>query len=259
MAKAARQTAGKAAPQPQVQAQVDEAEVAKFDDLARDWWDPNGRMKPLHKFNPIRLTYLRQLCLEAFGREARALAPFSGLSLLDIGCGGGLLSEPMAKMGFTVTGIDPAGNNVEVAKAHAAQSGVAVDYRKTTAEELVTGKQRFDVVLAMEVVEHVPDVPAFMAAAGALVKPDGLLVAATLNRTKRSFALAIVGAEYILRWLPAGTHDWNKFVTPDELENAMQSGGVDVFDRQGVVFNPLTGAWSMSRDMAVNYVMAGRK
>jgi 2-polyprenyl-6-hydroxyphenyl methylase / 3-demethylubiquinone-9 3-methyltransferase len=255
MAKAARKTAKQATASPQ----VDEAEVAKFDDLARDWWDPNGRMKPLHKFNPIRLTYLRNLCLETFGRETRALAPFSGLSLLDIGCGGGLLSEPMAKMGFAVTGIDPAGNNVEIARAHALKSGISVNYHKTTAEELVNGKKRFDVVLAMEVVEHVPDVPAFIAAAGALVNPGGLLVAATLNRTKRSFALAIVGAEYILRWLPAGTHDWNKFVTPDELESAMTAGGIEVFDRQGVVFNPLAGAWSMSRDMAVNYVMAGRR
>jgi 2-polyprenyl-6-hydroxyphenyl methylase / 3-demethylubiquinone-9 3-methyltransferase len=255
MAKAAR-TSGDATSARRV---VDDAEVAKFDDLARDWWDPNGRMKPLHKFNPNRLAYIRDLCVREFSRDARALAPFSGLSLLDIGCGGGLLSEPLARMGFAVTGIDPAGNNVDIAKAHAAAAGVGVDYRKATAEELVAKKQRFDVVLAMEVVEHVPDVPAFMATAGTLVKPGGLLAAATINRTKRSFAMAIVGAEYILRWLPAGTHDWNKFVTPDELEAAIRGGCIDVFDRQGVVFNPLTGAWMMARDMAVNYVMAGRK
>jgi 2-polyprenyl-6-hydroxyphenyl methylase / 3-demethylubiquinone-9 3-methyltransferase len=238
---------------------VDDAEVEKFNRLASEWWDPKGNMKPLHKFNPVRLTYLRDTIASHFGRDPRAIGPFKGLSLLDIGCGGGLLSEPMARLGFAVTGIDPAENNVDVAKAHAARSGVAVSYRKETAEVLAGEKALFDVVLAMEVVEHVPDVPAFVATAASLVKPGGLFVSATINRTKRSFALAIVGAEYVLRWLPVGTHSWDKFVTPDELESAIVDGGLEVFDRQGVVLNPLTDQWSLAKDMAVNYMLAARR
>jgi 2-polyprenyl-6-hydroxyphenyl methylase / 3-demethylubiquinone-9 3-methyltransferase len=224
---------------------VDAAEVEKFDRLAADWWDPAGRMKPLHKLNPVRLTYIRDLALQRFGRDARSLVPFGGLKLLDIGCGGGLLSEPLARLGFAVTGIDPAGNNVDVARAHAASSGVAVTYRKDTAETLAAEGASFDVVLAMEVVEHVPDVPAFLATAASLVKPGGLFVGATINRTKRAFALAIVGAELVLRWLPVGTHSWEKFVTPDEFEDGLAAGGLEVFDRQGV-----------ARDTAVNYMLA---
>jgi 2-polyprenyl-6-hydroxyphenyl methylase / 3-demethylubiquinone-9 3-methyltransferase len=238
---------------------VDEAEVEKFNRLAADWWDPNGRMKPLHRFNPVRLTYLRDLAAEHFGRDIRSPRPFAGLSLLDIGCGGGLLSEPLARLGFEVTGIDPAGNNVDVAKGHAGEAGVPVTYRKVTAGTLMDEKARFDVVLAMEVVEHVPDVPEFVATAASLVKPGGLFVAATINRTKRSFALAIVGAEYVLRWLPVGTHSWDRFVTPDELETAIVAGALEVFDRQGVMFNPFTDRWSLARDMAVNYMLAARR
>jgi 2-polyprenyl-6-hydroxyphenyl methylase / 3-demethylubiquinone-9 3-methyltransferase len=238
---------------------VDDAEVAKFDRLAAEWWDPNGRMKPLHRINPVRLAWLRDLAAEAFSREVKAPRPFAGLSLLDIGCGGGLLSEPLARLGFAVTGIDPAGNNVEVATLHAEEVGVPVIYRKVTAETLVAEGAAFDVVLAMEVVEHVPDVAAFVATATSLVKPGGLFCASTINRTKRAFALAIVGAEYVLRWLPAGTHNWEKFVTPDELETAISMGGLDVFDRQGVVYNPFADRWSLSRDMAVNYQMAARR
>jgi 2-polyprenyl-6-hydroxyphenyl methylase/3-demethylubiquinone-9 3-methyltransferase len=238
---------------------VDEAEVEKFNRLAAEWWNPDGRMKPLHKFNPVRLSYLRDCLIGQFDRDPKAIQPFGGLSLLDIGCGGGLLSEPLARMGFTVTGIDPARNNVDVAKLHAEQAGVAVTYRKVTAETLVEENTLFDVVLAMEVVEHVPSVPDFVAAATSLVKPGGIFVAATINRTKRAFALAIVGAEYVLRWLPVGTHSWDKFVTPEELENAIASGGMDVFDRQGVVFNPFTDRWSLASDMAVNYMLAARR
>jgi 2-polyprenyl-6-hydroxyphenyl methylase/3-demethylubiquinone-9 3-methyltransferase len=216
-------------------------------------------MKPLHRFNPVRLSYLRDTLIAQFDRDAKAIQPFGGLSLLDIGCGGGLLSEPLARMGFTVTGIDPARNNVDVAKAHAEQAGVAVTYRKVTAETLVEEKALFDVVLAMEVVEHVPSVPEFVAAATSLVKPGGIFVAATINRTKRAFALAIVGAEYVLRWLPVGTHSWDKFVTPDELEDAIAAGGMEVFDRQGVVFNPFADRWGLARDMAVNYMLAARR
>lgn len=238
---------------------VDEAEVAKFERLAADWWDPNGRMKPLHRFNPTRLAYLRETALAHFARDRQAIRPFEGLALLDIGCGGGLLSEPLARQGFAVTGIDPAGANVEIAAAHAARSGVAVSYRKDTAEALLAEGAAFDVVLAMEVVEHVPDVPAFVATAAALVKPGGLFVAATINRTKRAFALAILGAEYVLRWLPVGTHSWDRFVTPEELEEAIAAGGLAVSDRQGVVYNPLADRWSLSRDMAVNYMLAARR
>lgn len=237
-------------------AKVDQAEVEKFDRLAAEWWNPNGMMKPLHRLNPVRLAYIRDLAADRFGRDTKAPRPFAGLSLLDIGCGGGLLSEPLARLGFDVTGIDPAGNNVEVASAHADAAGVPVNYRKVTAETLLEEGARFDAVLAMEVVEHVPDVPAFVATAAGLVKPGGLFAAATINRTKRAFALAIVGAEYVLRWLPVGTHSWEKFVTPDELEDAITAGGLEVSDRQGVVYNPFADRWSLSRDMAVNYMLA---
>ncbi|MGL4636968.1 MAG: bifunctional 2-polyprenyl-6-hydroxyphenol methylase/3-demethylubiquinol 3-O-methyltransferase UbiG [Beijerinckiaceae bacterium] len=243
----------------QTAAGVDQAEVEKFDRLATEWWDPKGKMKPLHKFNPVRMAYLRDTLAAELGRDPRSLEPFKGLTLLDIGCGGGLLCEPLARLGFEVTGIDPARNNVDVARAHAARTGVSVTYRKDTAEVLLDETARFDVVLAMEVVEHVPDVPAFVLTATQLVKPGGLLVAATINRTKRAFALAIFGAEYVLRWLPVGTHSWDKFVTPEELEDAISVGGMEVFDRQGVVFNPLSDKWSLSRDMAVNYMLAARK
>lgn len=235
---------------------VDAAEVEKFNRLATEWWDPAGRMKPLHKFNPVRLAYIRDLATERFGRDVRSLAPFGGLSLLDIGCGGGLLSEPLARLGFAVTGVDPAANNVDVARAHAQSSGVTVTYRKDTAETLAGEGERYDVVLAMEVVEHVPDVEAFLATAASLVKPGGLFVGATINRTKRAFALAIVGAEFVLRWLPVGTHSWDKFVTPEEFEAALTAGGLATFDRQGVIYNPLSDRWSLARDMAVNYMLA---
>jgi 2-polyprenyl-6-hydroxyphenyl methylase / 3-demethylubiquinone-9 3-methyltransferase len=235
---------------------VDPAEVEKFDRLATEWWDPNGKMKPLHKFNPVRLAYLRDTLAAHFDRDVKTPMPFKGLSLLDIGCGGGLLSEPLARLGFDVTGIDPARNNVDVAIAHADRSGVNVNYRKITAETLQAEKAAFDVVLAMEVVEHVPNVEDFVAAATSLVKPNGMFVAATINRTKRSFVLAIVGAEYVMRWLPVGTHSWEKFVTPTELETAIDTGGLSVFDRQGVVFNPLFDRWSLAKDMAVNYMVA---
>lgn len=238
---------------------VDPREVERFGALAAEWWNPRGKMRVLHRFNPVRLAWLREKITAHFGRDPRAIRPLEGLRILDIGCGGGLLSEPLARMGAAVVGIDPAEKNVRIASLHAAESGVPVDYRATTAEELADTGARFDVVMAMEVVEHVADVGLFLARASEMVVPGGLFCAATLNRTKRSFALAIVGAEYVLGWLPRGTHDWNRFVTPEELHAALQAGGLNVIDREGVVFNPLADEWRRSGDLSVNYLMLAEK
>ncbi|WAC29178.1 bifunctional 2-polyprenyl-6-hydroxyphenol methylase/3-demethylubiquinol 3-O-methyltransferase UbiG [Ancylobacter sp. SL191] len=238
---------------------VDPREVERFAALAAEWWNPRGKMRVLHKFNPVRLAYLREHLTAHFGRDPRAIRPLEGLRLVDIGCGGGLLSEPLARMGADVVGIDPAERNVRIAGLHAQESGVPVDYRATTAEALADAGERFDVVMAMEVVEHVADVGLFLARASEMVKPGGLMIAATLNRTKRAFALAIVGAEYVLGWLPKGTHDWNKFVTPEELEAALAAGGLSVIDRQGVVFNPLADEWRRSSDLSINYMMLAER
>lgn len=235
---------------------IDTAEVARFDALARSWWDPKGPMAVLHKFNPVRLGFVRDLACQRFGRDPRAFNPLEGLSLVDIGCGGGVLSEPLARLGAGVTGLDPAPTNIAVARAHAERGELTIDYRDETIEALVARGQRFDIVLAMEVVEHVADVDAFVAACCAAVNPGGLLVMATLNRTLKSYALAIVGAEYVLRWLPRGTHDWNRFVTPQELGDAITRHGLDLGEGVGVVYNPLSDRWSASGDMDVNYMLA---
>jgi 2-polyprenyl-6-hydroxyphenyl methylase/3-demethylubiquinone-9 3-methyltransferase len=238
---------------------VDEAEVERFSRHATDWWDARGPMAALHKFNPVRLAYIRDKAAERFGRDPKKLDCLNGLRMLDIGCGGGILSEPLARLGAQMIGADPSPENIAVASAHAQESGVAVDYRATTAEELAAAAERFDLVLAMEVVEHVTDVDAFVATCASMVKPGGLMIVATLNRTLKSFALAIVGAEYVLRWLPRGTHQWDKFVTPEELETAIEHSGLQVTGERGVIYNPFADRWQLSSDMDVNYMLVAER
>jgi 2-polyprenyl-6-hydroxyphenyl methylase/3-demethylubiquinone-9 3-methyltransferase len=238
---------------------VDTAEVARFSRLAADWWNPRGPMAALHKFNPLRLAYIRDQAVARFARDPKRLDCLKGLRILDIGCGGGILSEPLARIGAEVVGADPAANNIEVAKLHTAKTGVAVDYRCTTAEALADAGEIFDIVLAMEVVEHVSDVALFVRRCAEMVKPGGMLVAATINRTLKSFALAIVGAEYVLRWVPRGTHQWDKFVTPNELETALEQSGLRVIDERGVIYNLLADRWQLSTDMDVNYLLTAEK
>ena len=237
---------------------VDAAEVERFSRHAADWWDARGPMAALHKFNPVRLAYIRDQAAARFDRDPRKLDCLKGLRMLDIGCGAGILSEPLARLGAQMIGADPAEENIAAARAHAEEMGVTVDYRATTAEELAAAKERFDVVLAMEVVEHVTDVNAFVATCAAMVKPGGLMIAATLNRTLKSFALAIVGAEYVLRWVPRGTHQWDKFVTPVELEAAIEDSGLRVTGERGVIYNPFADRWQLSSDMDVNYMLVAQ-
>jgi 2-polyprenyl-6-hydroxyphenyl methylase/3-demethylubiquinone-9 3-methyltransferase len=238
---------------------VDAAEVARFSALAATWWDTRGKMAALHKLNPVRLAYIRDAACQQFGRDPKRVGCLAGLRILDIGCGGGILSEPLARLGASVLGADPSTTNIEVAKLHAAQSGLAIDYRATTAEALSEASERFDVVLAMEVVEHVADVDLFVRKCADMVKPGGLMVAATLNRTIKSFALAIVGAEYILRWLPIGTHQWDKFITPAELETTLEEAELRVIGETGVVYVPFADRWRLSDDSDVNYMMVADK
>ena len=238
---------------------VDRAEIEKFERMAAEWWDANGKFKPLHKLNPARLAYVRDVLCAHFGREPKSGKPFAGLRLLDIGCGGGLIAEPMGRLGAEVLGADPSDTNIEVARLHAEQSGLAIDYRATTAEELAAAGEKFEAVLALEVVEHVADVDAFLSACAALLRPGGMFVVATINRTPKSFAMAIVGAEYLLRWLPRGTHDFSKLVKPSELEAALEKAGLAVIDRSGLRYNPLADRWSRSADMDVNYMMAAAR
>ena len=238
---------------------VDPDEVARFSALAAEWWNPRGKMAPLHKFNPVRIGYVRDRAALRFDRDPKRLDSMKDLRMLDIGCGGGILSEPLARLGASVTGVDPSETNIEAARQHAGQSGLAIDYRCTTAEALVEAGEEFDIVLAMEVVEHVADVPLFVQSCADMVKPGGLMIAATLNRTLKSFALAIVGAEYILRWLPVGSHRWDKFVTPNELEIAMEQGGLRVIASQGVIYNILADRWQLSTDTDVNYMLVAEK
>ncbi len=238
---------------------IDDDEVARFSRLSGQWWDARGPMAALHRFNPVRLAYIRDRTAAHFSRDPKRLDSLAGLRMLDIGCGGGILAEPLARLGAEVVGADPSDGNIAVAQHHAAQSGLKIDYRNTSAEALAAAGERFDVVLAMEVIEHVADVGMFVEVAAEMVKPSGLLFVATLNRTVKSFALAIVGAEYILRWLPRGTHQWDKFVTPNELEIAIEQSGMHIGDETGVIYNLLADRWQLSADMDVNYMVVAEK
>ncbi len=239
---------------------VDDAEIAKFEAMAAEWWDPKGKFAPLHMMNPVRLDYITAQIAAEYGRDLTCEAPFAGLRILDIGCGGGLLSEPMARLGARVVGADAAARNIPVAQVHAEQSGLEIDYRHTTAEAMAEAGEQFDVVLNMEVVEHVADPLAYLTACRQLLKPGGLMICSTINRNAKSFAMAIVGAEYVMRWLPKGTHDWQKFITPEELFKLIEGAGLDPVDRKGFVFNPIAWSWRVSdRDLSVNYVTASVK
>ncbi|GAA5100177.1 bifunctional 2-polyprenyl-6-hydroxyphenol methylase/3-demethylubiquinol 3-O-methyltransferase UbiG [Bartonella acomydis] len=237
---------------------IDQNEIDHFSRIAAEWWNPQGKFRPLHQFNPTRLAYIREkICLE-FNRDPVSLMPFENLRILDIGCGGGLLCEPMARLGATVVGADAAHTNIEVAKIHAAQSGLSIDYRVTTAEELAKNGEKFDIILNMEVVEHVADVNLFIEATAKMLKPQGLMFVSTLNRTWKAWGLAIIGAEYILRWLPKGTHDYKKFLKPQELKNFLFQNSLTVIDEIGITYNPLNDSWNRSKDMDVNYLLLAK-
>lgn len=243
-----------------MQTTVDPAEIAKFEAMAAEWWDLGGKFKPLHMLNPTRLDYITQQIASEFDRDLKADKPFAGLRILDIGCGGGLLCEPMARLGATVVGADAAERNIPVAQVHAEKSGLEIDYRFTTAEAMAAAEEQFDIVLNMEVVEHVADPLSYLTACHDLLKPGGLHICSTINRNPKSFAMAIVGAEYVMRWLPKGTHEWNKFITPDELSDLMEQAGLNPVDRKGFKFNFLQFTWSISAsDLSVNYVTASLK
>lgn len=239
---------------------IDAAEVAKFEAMAAEWWDPNGKFKPLHMLNPCRLDYITAQIAAEYDRDLQGDAPFSGLRILDIGCGGGLLSEPMARLGAEVVGADAAEGNIPVAQLHAEQSGLTIDYRHTTAEAMAAAGEQFNAVLNMEVVEHVADPQQFLDVCARLLKPGGIHICSTINRNPKSYVMAIFGAERVMRWLPKGTHEWSKFITPDELYAMLSNAGLDPVDRKGFVFNPVAWSWSLSdRDLNVNYVTASLK
>lgn len=242
------------------QSTIDAGEIQKFEKMAAEWWDPEGKFKPLHMLNPCRLDYITRQIASEFNRDLKGDAPFRGLRILDIGCGGGLLSEPMARLGADVVGADAAPRNIPVAQLHAEQSGLTIDYRHTTAEDLAAAGEQFDAILNMEVVEHVPDPLSYLTACHDLLKPGGLMTCSTLNRNAKSFAMAIVGAEWVMRWLPKGTHDWSKFITPDELFDLLRKAGLNPVDKTGFVFNPLGWSWSLSEtDLGCNYVTTSLK
>jgi len=239
---------------------IDPSEIAKFEAMAAEWWDLDGKFKPLHMMNPCRLDYITTQIAAEFGRDLKSDLPFKGLRILDIGCGGGLLCEPMARLGATVVGVDAAAKNIPVAQIHAEQSELKIDYRHDTAENLAAAGEQFDAILNMEVVEHVSDPQAYMNACAALLKPGGLMTCSTINRNPKSYVVAIIGAEYVMRWLPKGTHEWDKFITPEELYDLIERAGLKPVDRKGFVFNPLAWSWSISdSDLSVNYVTTSIK
>ncbi|MFK0166843.1 bifunctional 2-polyprenyl-6-hydroxyphenol methylase/3-demethylubiquinol 3-O-methyltransferase UbiG [Rhizobium sp. NPDC090279] len=238
---------------------IDQSEVDRFSAMAAEWWSPTGKFKPLHKFNPVRLAYIRDHASENFGRDPRSSRPLEGLRVLDIGCGGGLLSEPMARMGASVIGADPSEKNIGIASTHARASGVPVDYRAVTAEQLAEAGETFDIVLNMEVVEHVADVEFFLSTCAKMVRPGGLMFVATINRTMKAAALAIFAAENVLRWLPRGTHQYEKLVRPDEIEKPLAASGLDIVARTGVFYSPLQDRWNLSKDMDVNYMLLAKR
>ena len=237
---------------------VDPDEIANFEAMAEAWWDPNGSFRPLHRLNPVRIGYLRDRIAAHRDRDPKGAQPLAGLSIVDIGCGGGLVCEPLARLGANVTGVDASARNIAIAASHAGDSGLAIDYRATTAEALVDDGKRYDVVLALEIVEHVADLDLFIEACCRLVAPDGLMIFSTLNRTTKAFALAIVGAEYVLRWLPRGTHDWRKFVRPSELARALARHDAKLEALTGLVYNPVSDRWRLADDLDVNYMAVAR-
>lgn len=240
-------------------ASVDQAEIAQFDELGEKWWDESGPMRPLHKLNPVRLSYIRRMVREHFGLPD-TIRCLQKLKIADIGCGGGLVAEPLCRMGATVTGVDAGKENIRVAKAHAQEHGLSIEYLATTVEQVAASGKKFDVVTALEIVEHVADVPVFMDALCKIVKPGGLLVMSTLNRTPKSYLLGIVAAEHILRWLPPGTHDWKKFQKPSELAKHLRAGGLEVTDVRGLIYNPLSREFSLdAEDLNVNYLLTAIK
>lgn len=238
---------------------VDDAEVERFSKLAAEWWSPTGKFKPLHKFNPVRLTYIKEKVSAHFDRDIKSTSAFAGLRILDIGCGGGLLCEPMARLGADIVGVDASATNINVARLHAEQSGVSIDYRATTAEALSANDETFDIILNMEVVEHVSDVPLFLSECSKMLRPGGLMFVATINRTMKAWGLAIVGAEHILRWLPRGTHQYEKLVRPEEIEQPLTAEGLTILETNGVFYNPLRDIWALSNDTDVNYMMLAER
>ena len=238
---------------------LDQGEIERFSALAHEWWDPDGKFKPLHQLNPTRLSYIKGRLCSHFGRDPKALDSLKGLAVLDVGCGGGLLCEPLARLGAQVTGLDPAQATIAAAQNHAEAQNLEIRYRAARVEDLTREPDRFDAVLVMEVVEHVPDVPAFLSTCAGLMKPEGLMILSTINRTLKSYMLAIVGAEYVLRWLPVGTHQWDRFVTPKELTGALERSGLVADDTTGMVYAPLADEWRLSSDVDVNYLAAASR
>lgn len=237
---------------------VDPAEVERFSRIADEWWDPRGKFAPLHRLNPVRIGHIRDRAAAHWQRDALSGRPLDGLSLLDIGCGGGLLSEPMTRLGARVTGVDASARNITVAALHAERQGLSIDYRQGTAEALAGSGAQFDIVMALEIVEHVSDVDLFLRSCGNMVKPGGLLFLSTLNRTAKAWAMAIAGAEYVLGWLPRGTHDWKKFLKPSEAVHGLRDSGIDAQEIVGVVYSPLSRLWSLNKnDLDVNYMLYG--